>query len=333
MADFHDHGRTSVNVSFSAPRSGWQPVAAVPGKVSQIVSCDHLHRVAGVPDPDWFATSTGQITHASIHDVEGLPTGASLGVVVGHSTPEGFKPLPTRDTVGHVDVKGDTHVYHDVKHGKGDKGGRKIAFDPIPDHELVAQDTLVAREERWKGVDPDSVKPDHMFEAVAHDGKKKSQAVVDTGSALGGLISRNLRDSAFTKMTGAVGSVTDGGKDFHVLDAKTAAKLAEDVGASLRPQNERWKSPLAVQLMTDADVLKNTGNAPFNIKATFEREKAEKVPVAADGSKAATGVSLAKKTEGVSGPAATLAQKVFGSEADKINKIVSISSPSGTGGD
>jgi hypothetical protein len=329
MADYHDHGRTSVNVSFSAPRSGWQPVAAVPGKVSQVVSCDHLHRVAGVPDPDWFATAAGQITHASIHDVEGLPTGASLGVVVGHNTPEGFKPLSTRDTVGHVDVKGDTHVYHDIKHGKGDKGGREIEFAPMPDHEVVAQDTLVAREERWKGVRPDDVKPDHMFEAVAHDGKKKAQAVVDTGSALGGLISRNLRDSAFTKMTGTIGSVTDDGKDFHVLNAETAVKLAKDVGASLRPQNERWQSPLAVQLMTDAEVLKGTGNAPFNLKATFGRKNAKMVPVAVDGDKTAPEVSLAQKTKGVDSKAVPLAQKVFGGEADKI---VSISTMSETAG-
>lgn len=330
MADYHDPGRTSVNVSFSAPRSGWKPVAAVPGKVSQVVSCDHLHRVAGVPDPDWFATSSGQITHATIHGVEGLPTGASLGVVVGHNTPDGFKPLPTHDTVGHVDVNGDTHVYHDALHGKGDKGGREIEFHAIPDHELVSQDTLTARAERWKGVRPGDVKPDHTFEAVAHDGKKKAQAVVDTGSALGGLISRNLRDPAFTKVTGTIGSVTDGGKDFHVLDAKTAAKLAEEVGSSLRPQNELWKSPLALRLMTDADVIK-AGNNPFNVKATFGRKNAEKIPITGDGSSAAPEVSMAHKTKGIDEKAATLAQKVFGGEADKIVSISSVGDS--TGGD
>lgn len=331
MADFpqnHDPGRTSVNVSFSAPRSGWEPVAAVPGKVSQVVSCDHLHRVASVPDPDWFATSSGQITHATIHGVEGLPTGASLGVVVGHNTPDGFKPLPTDDTVGHVDVNGDTHVFHEILHGKGDKGGRVIEFHPIPDPELVSQDTLTARAERWQGVRPSDVKPDHTFEAVAHDGKKKAQAVVDTSSALGGLISRNLRDSAFTKVTGPIGSVTDGGKDFHVLDAKTAAKLAEEVGSSLRPQNERWKSPLALRLMTDADVIK-AGNNPFNVKAEFGRKNAKKIPVTGDGSKAATPeMSMVKKTEGL-GTAATLAQKVFGSEADKIVSISAVGDTAG----
>ena len=331
MADYHDHGRTEVNVSFSAPRSGWQPVRAVPGKVSQVVSCDHLHRVAGVPDPDWFATASGQITHATIHGVEGLPTGASLGVVVGHNTPEGFKPLPTHDTVGHVDVNGDTHVYHDALHGRNNKSGRQIEFECMPSHEVVAQDTLVAREERWKGVRPEDVKPDHMFEAVAHDGKKKSQAVVDTSSALGGLITRNLRDSAFTKMTGTIGSVTDDGKDFHVLDAETASKLAKDVGASLQPQNERWRSPLAVKLMTDANVLKGTGNAPFNIKATFGRKNAEKVPVEKSGSLATPEVSLAHKTKGINDKAATLAQKVFGSEAEKIVSISAVGDD--TGGD
>lgn len=276
---FHDCGRTEVGVTISAPRDKWQPEPSVPNKVSQIVHIPHLAAIAKVSDPDFFGTPDGRITHMTVHHVEGMSTGASLGVVAGHTDKSGkFTPLPTDDTTAHVDMHGDTHVYHAVVSGRTPSGGaRSVAFKAPEAHEHANEAQIKGKVERWKGVH--SAGDISVFNAKNTEGKSKSLAAVETSDPLGKLIERNLGNPKFSASTGPIRTVENGKKKYYVGESFKMRELQEGLDQALGPQTKYTDStsPLALKLITDAEAVKGTGNHPFNADITLSRKGAKPV--------------------------------------------------------
>jgi hypothetical protein len=272
---FHDCGRKEVAVTISAPRDKWQREPGT-NKVSQIVPMAHLATVAGLSDPEFFGTPNGRITHMTVHHVEGMSTGASLGVVAGHTDNTGkFIPLPTSDTTAHVDMHGDTHVYHAVVSGRTPSGGaRTVAFKEPEAHEHVNEAQIKGKVERWKGVD--SAGDISVFSAKNTEGKSKSLAAVKTSDPLGKLIERNLGNPKFSTTTGPIRTVENGKEKYYVGDASKFDNLRTGLETALE-RHPKWSVPPSVKLFTDAEAVKGTGSHPFNADITFSRKDAKQV--------------------------------------------------------
>ena len=275
----HDCGRRDVNLTISVPRDKWQSEPSVPNKVSAIIECPHLASIAKVSDPDFFGTESGRITHMTVHHVEGMSTGASLGVVAGHTDKNGkFTPLPTDDTTAHVDMHGDTHVYHAVVSGRTPSGGaRKVEFKAPEAHEHANEAQIKGRVERWTGVH--SAGDISVFKAKNTEGKSKSLAAIKTSDPLGKLIERNLGNPKFSASTGPIRTVENGQVKYYVGESSKMLELQKGLNEALRPQTKYGAStsPLALKLFTDAEAVKGNGAHPFNADITLSRESAKAV--------------------------------------------------------
>ena len=324
----HDAGRTEVNLAISVPRDKWEPVPGLPKKVSAVVECPHLPAIAKVSDADFFGTENGRITGMSVHHIEGMATGATLGVVAGHKTSDGkFVPLQTEDTTAHMDLHGDTHVYHAVVSGRTPAGGaQKVAFKAPKPEEHAKEEQIKAKVERWSGVE--SAGDMRVFSAKNTEGKSKSLAAIKTSDPLGKLIERNQGNPKFTASTGSIRTVKDGDKKHFVLDADKARELWFGLDGALAPQTKWAKSPFALRLFTDKDAVKDTGKHPFNGHITLHRDGATKVDYDEESS---TTANVDLDTSGLIGDEDdSLARAVFAGEEG----VVSISADGeGAGGD
>ena len=313
----HDQGKKAINLTLSVPRSAWTPIPGIPGKIHTTVTCDHLGDVAGVAHLDLLGTEHGQVTGMTLHRVEGLPTGATLGVVVGHQNEETntFSPLKATDTTAHVDMTGDTHIFHATQSGKSD-ASTKVSF--APDNTVANVDQITAKIERWSHADPEDVQY-QSFKGTNAKGQTKSVAAIHTASPLGELIKRNEKNSKFTASTGPIRSVTNDGLDYYVMGSDQAGVLKDGLGAALGPQTKWAKDPLAVRLFTDAATMEGTGNHPHNVHLTLHRENATEVADTRDGSD--TGGALISDSvvsDMLAGADASLAKAVFEGEESVV---------------
>ena len=190
----HDQGKQAINLTLSVPRNAWTPIPGIPGKIETTVKCDHLGDIAGVAHLDLLGTEHGQVTGMTLHRVEGLPTGATLGVVVGHQDEDKnkFMPLKATETTAHVDMSGDTHIYHAMAVGKSDAGSKQFA----PSDDVANVDQITAKIERWSHADPEDVQY-QSFTGTNAKGQTKSVAAIHTSSPLGELIKRNEKPQIY----------------------------------------------------------------------------------------------------------------------------------------
>ncbi len=318
----HDAGKKQVHLTLTVPRDKFEPIPGLDHKVMATVDCPHFASLARVSHPDFLATSTGHVTGAIIDHVEGLPTGASLGAIIGHSTPDGFVPMPTDDTVAHVDARGDTHVFHSVMSGRTPKGTtQKIVFKKPDEHANPEQ--IKAKVERWSDVEPHDVEM-KVFAAKNSGGKQKSLATIPTASPLGRLIKNNASNAKFKQSTGEIRTITDNDSEHYVLGESEGRKLRDGLKEALATQSVWAENPLSVRLITDTNTLTNTGNHPFNLSATIERDNAE-IVTRGDMDGAAAPLTVTTTGGDVDDVSDSLARAVFADEAD----VVSISEVNG----
>ena len=314
----HDAGKKEIHLTMSVPRDRFAAIPGLNHKVMAEVDCPHFVDLAKVSHPDFLATNTGRVTGITFDHVEGLPTGATMGVISGHSTDSGFKPIPTDDTTAHVDCKGDTHVFHAVVSGRAPKGsGRKVNFSVPETH--ANKDQIIAKVERWSDVTPEDVEM-KVFSAQNSGGQKKTLAAIPTASALGRLIAKNQDNPKFRQSTGEIRKIVDNDAEHFVTDASSAAKLGEGLKAALDDQSIWPKAPLSFRLITDADTLKGTGNHPLNLSATVHRDDAETVAnTGTDGTTATAIVPVETAAGDFDSGADSLARKVFEHESDVVS--------------
>ena len=273
----HDQGKQEVNLTISVPREAWQPVPGVSGKLHTTVECDHLAEVAGVSHLDMLGTEHGQITGMSLHKVEGLPTGAAIGVVVGHKISETGQivPMQTNETVAHKDYKGSTHIYHALAVGKTPVGS-DVTFKPAAEHELANESQVKAKVERWSHAEPHHVDFE-AFTGKNAKGQTKEVAAVHTQSPLGELISRNESNKKFTATTGPIKKITNDGSDYFVLGKQAASKLKDGLQSALGPQTKWAKDKTCLRLFTDDATMIGTGAHPHTLQIKWRRDKAKHV--------------------------------------------------------
>ena len=323
----HDQGKQAINLTLSVPRNAWTPIPGIPGKIETTVKCDHLGDIAGVAHLDLLGTEHGQVTGMTLHRVEGLPTGATLGVVVGHQDEDKnkFMPLKATETTAHVDMAGDTHIYHAMAVGKSDAGS-KVGFAPSDD--VANVDQITAKIERWSHADPEDVQY-QSFTGTNAKGQTKSVAAIHTSSPLGELIKRNEKNSKFTATTGAIRSVTNDGLDYYVMGAEQAKTLESGLKGALGPQTKWAKHPMAVRLFTDAATMEGTGAHPHNVHLTLHRENAKEVADNRDsGDTSGALIADTVVSDMLAGADASLAKAVFEGE-DSVVKIASAADDGG----
>ena len=324
----HDAGKKEIHLTMSVPRDQFKPIPGLEHKIMATVDCPHFSALAKVSHPDFLATETGRVTGISFDHVEGLPTGASLGVIAGHNTEDGFQPMPTNDTTAHIDSSGDTHVFHSVISGRMPAGTAKtVTFKEPAKHAVDEQ--IKAKVERWADVEPGDVEM-KVFSAQNSGGQKKSLAAIPTASALGRLIERNKDNHKFRQSTGEIRKIVDNDAEHIVIDAANGEKLAAGLKEALSPQSVWTRSPLSFRMITDAETIKGTGNHPLNLTARVHREHATEVPY--DGSDGSPSALVPVESAGsLDGGADSLARKVFEHETDVVS--IKPETKMGEGGD
>lgn len=325
MSDLHhDLGNKVSNLTITVDRSEFQPSSVNPSKVvaTRQIPHDHLSQIIGCSSVDFLGVKGAHIEGISPLKAEGLPTGAVLGMVSGHTDSDGvFTPLQTDKSTSHIDTNGDVNIYSATFTGRnGVPSHDKLMYNYPADVSYADPTGVLNKTERWAGVEPeDAHQGFSMFTGTNMNGDAKQKAAVRKGSALHRLLEVNKDSSKFRRTVGEIREIThsDMGEEseYSVIDAGTASSLADGLKEALTRKGPLIGSGEAtIKLIADRDVVA-AGSCP--ISASFNIHRADETKAIPRGS--AAGLPASALSSGISGTASSLAQRVFEDEKGVVS--------------